>query len=123
MNEDEKKEKTIRWYDRDDKVSKSMNILKNIPDDSKRQITTYLVEEIITRKPYCDMFPLDAHFLILSEQRRRRWYDFDEALHIFVELLRHSSDAQKIEISEMVLNFVKTISDADGIPSSNKYVE
>lgn len=121
MSDEEKMAKTIRWYDRDDVVAKSMEILQEIPDESKRLVASYLVEDIIQRKPYCDMFPLDTHYLILSENRRRRWYDFDETVRIFIELLRHTSDVQKRDICEMVLSFVDSLPDED--KSSQKSAE
>lgn len=113
MSSNNKNGKTIRWYDKNDNVSESMKRLQNLPDETKRQVATYLIEEVISRKPYCDMLPLDTHYLILSEDRRRRWYDLDEILHIFVELLRHTSDEQKLALSEMVDQFVATISETD----------
>ncbi|MEW5821488.1 MAG: hypothetical protein AB1782_14950 [Cyanobacteriota bacterium] len=120
MNEDDKKANTIRWYDRDGIVAKSMNLLQEIPDDLKRQVASYLVDDIINRKPYCDMFPIDTHYMILSEQRRRRWYDFDETIHIFVELLRHASEAQRVAISQMVIDFIETLIETDRIARNEK---
>ena len=55
------------------------------------------------------MYPLDTHYLILSETRRNRWYDYDETVHIFMELLRHCSDQQKIDISQKLLCFVEEL--------------
>lgn len=113
MDQNNENGKTIRWYDRNDNVSESMKKLQHLPDSIKRQIATYLIEDVISRKPYCDMLPLDTHYLILSEDRRRRWYDLDEILHIYVELLRHTSEEQKIALSDMLDQFVSTISEID----------
>ena len=115
MDDIERKAKTTRWYDRDDTVSKSMNMLNKIPDSLKRQVATFLVEDIINRKPYKDMFTLDTHYLILSEDRRNRWYDFDETIHIFVELLRHTSDDRKKELADLVIDFITSLADFEGI--------
>jgi hypothetical protein len=107
MNNDDNKSLNIRWYDRGDEVSESMKLLEDLPDSLKRRVATYLIDEIINRKPYCDMFTLDTHYLIISEIRRRRWYDYDEAVRIFVELVRHTSEQQQKEICAMVLSFLK----------------
>lgn len=109
MTNDNNTSHNIRWYDRDEIVSQSMNLLKDVPDSLKRQVATYLVEEIIARKPYIDMLPFDTHYLILSENRRRRWYDYDETVRIFVELLRHTSDDQKRVVCLLVLSFVESL--------------
>lgn len=109
MEENDKKTPFIRWYDKDEAIASSMKTLENAPDKLKRQIATYLIEEVISRKPYCDMFPLDTHYLILSENRRRRWYDYDETVRIFIELLRHSSESQQKAVFNMVDAFITSL--------------
>lgn len=113
MNNDNKSPKISRWYDRVSSSSDTMNRLKNTPDSLKRQVSTYLINEIISKKPYIDMIPLDVHYLVLSENRRRRWYDFDECVRIFVELLRHCSESQKAEVCNMIDLFIDKASELD----------
>jgi hypothetical protein len=103
------KSQISRWYDQNQNVAKSMDLLENLPDTVKKRVAAYLIEDLITKKPYSDMLPIDVHYLVLSENRRRRWYDFDESVRIFVELLRHSSDTQKNEICEMVMAFLNKL--------------
>jgi hypothetical protein len=109
MSSENNKSKISRWYDRNDSISVSMHLLESVPDNLKRQVANYLIEDLITKKPYSDMLPIDVHYLVLSENRRRRWYDFDESVRIFVELLRHSSESQRLEISDKLEGFIKKI--------------
>lgn len=114
MQNGDKDNKTIRWYDGNETLQNAMQLLQDLPDSFKRQVATYLVQDIISRKPYCDMLTLDAHYLIMSEDRRRRWYDFDEAFHIFIELVRHSSEDQRTIIAELVIQFICNLKEAQG---------
>lgn len=97
-----------RWYDQDPLVSRCIAILENIETRRKHRTATFLTNEIILKDPYCKMLPEDLYNLVMKEQRKRRWYDFDEILKIFMELLRHSPDDTRREIAVKAVKFLET---------------
>ncbi len=96
-----------RWYDQDPIVSRCIAILENIETSKKRKTATFLTNEIILKPPYRDMLPEELYNLVMEERRKRRWYDFDEVLKIFMELLKHSSDTIKREIAVKAMSFLE----------------
>ena len=99
-----------RWYDEDAIVAKCVRLLENIQDTIKRQTATFLMDEIISKPPFSEMVPDDVINLVLSEGRRRRWYDFDEIIRIFMELLRHAPLEIKKEIAIKAVTFIEHLS-------------
>jgi len=105
----ENDESFIRWYDEDEIVSKCISLLQNLKDADKRQATTFLMDEIINIPPFVDMLPDEVFNIINSETRRRRWYDFDETVRIFAELLRYSPPDTRKQIAMTALTFIEDI--------------
>ena len=99
----------LRWYDKDLVVSKCFEIMEKLDDRKKRQTATFLMNEIISRPPYLDMIPEEIFELATSEEKKRRWYDFDEVSRIFTELLRHSTDEIKKEIAIKAITFIEDL--------------
>ncbi|OGH97483.1 MAG: hypothetical protein A2287_05740 [Candidatus Melainabacteria bacterium RIFOXYA12_FULL_32_12] len=99
-----------RWYDEDPVVSRCIKMLECIQDSLKRQTATFLMNEIISKPPYVDMLPDEIISLIGSEDRKRRWYDFDEIMRIFLELLRHSSVDTRKKIAVEAITFIEDFS-------------
>lgn len=104
---EEKNETFKRWYDVDPVVAKCVTLLENLPENLKRQTSSYLMEKIIEKPPFSEMLPEDVFKLATEEQRRRRWYDEDEILRIFVELLRHSPLETKRNLSLIAITFIE----------------
>ena len=100
----------IRWYDGDPVVAKCIGLLEGVRDSLKRQTATFLMGQIILKPPYSDMLPDEVFNLITSETRKRRWYDFDETIKIFMELLRHSSEEVRRQICITAITFIEDIS-------------
>lgn len=98
-----------RWYEKDPDVAKCFEIMEHLDDRKKRQIATFLMNEIISRPPYTNMIPDEIFELATSEEQKRRWYDFDEVSRIFTELLRHSSDETKKEIAIKAITFIQDL--------------
>ncbi|MEI7474016.1 MAG: hypothetical protein WCK67_04490 [bacterium] len=98
-----------RWYEEDPIVEKCVKSMETLPEVIKRQISSYLMEKIIEKPPFCDMLPDDVFKLATQEYRRRRWYDEDEILRIFVELLRHSPLETKRNLSQIAISFIEDL--------------
>jgi len=96
-----------RWYDKDPVVSKCISILENIETAKKHRTATFLTNEIILKPPYRYMLPEELYNLVMSEQRKRRWYDFDKIVKVFVELLRYAPDESKKEIAIKAITFLE----------------
>lgn len=103
----ENDDSVTRWYDEDEIVSKCVNLLQNLKNSDKRQTATFLMNEIITIPPFVDMLPDEVLNVINSEERRRRWYDFDETVRIFAELLRYSTPDARKKIATRALTFIE----------------
>lgn len=102
-----------RWYDKDPVVSRCVHTLENIENRRKRRTATFLTNEIILQDPYCAMLPEDLYELVMRERRTRRWYDFDEILKIFMELLKHCPDNTKREIAVKAMKFLEAEKDQE----------
>lgn len=98
-----------RWYDKDPVVSKCVNLLENIETVKKHRTATFLTNKIILRPPYSSMLPEDLYNLVMEEQRKRRWYDFDEILKIFMELLKNAPEEARREIATRAVVFLETV--------------
>ena len=98
-----------RWYDEDKVVSRCISILKGLQDSLKRKTATFLMEQIINKPPYIDMLPEEILNTIMNEARSRRWYDFDEVVRIFMELLRHSSPETRRKIAIIAITFIEDL--------------
>ena len=98
-----------RWYDEDQVVTKCVVLLESLSDNVKRQTATYLMDEIINKPPYSEMMASDIFNLATGESRKRRWYDFDEVVRIFVELLRHSNAEIRKEMSILAITFIEDL--------------
>jgi len=96
-----------RWYDRDPVVSRCIAILENIDTAKKHKTATFLTNEIILHPPYRKMLPDELYELVMSEERKRRWYDFDEVMKIFIELLRHAPEDIRKEIAVKAVKFLE----------------
>ncbi|OGI01632.1 MAG: hypothetical protein A2Y25_05685 [Candidatus Melainabacteria bacterium GWF2_37_15] len=90
-----------RWYDKDPIVSKCVSILENTAIVRQHRVAAFLMDEIIAQ------LPDDIYEKVMTEQRKRRWYDFDEVCKIFMELLRHSSEETKKQISVKIITFLE----------------
>jgi hypothetical protein len=101
--------KFLRWYDKDPVVSKCFEIMENIDTKKKRQTATFLMDEIISKPPYSGMIPEKIFELATGEEKKRRWYDFDEVSRIFAELMRHSTDEVRKEISIKAITFIQDL--------------
>lgn len=98
-----------RWYEEDPVVTRCLTLLEGLDDSMKRQTATYIMDEIINKPPYTEMLPEEVFNLVLSETRKRRWYDFDEVTRIFIEMLRHSPSDIRRQISVQCIKFVEGI--------------
>ena len=98
-----------RWYDEDPLVAKSVGKLEKLQDSHKRKTATFLMDQIIKKPPYINMLPDDTVNLVLSETRIRRWYDFDEVVRIFIELLRHSDPEARQQIAVIAITFIEDL--------------
>lgn len=101
-----------RWYEEDPIVLRCVTLLEGLDDSIKRKTATYLMDEIINKPPYCNMLPDEIFSLITSETRRRRWYDFDEVIRIFVELLRYSPNEDRKNICIASIKFMENLMSA-----------
>lgn len=104
---EETKEIFKRWYDEDPVVAKCVTILETLPELTKRRASSYLMEKIIEKHPFCDMLPEEVFNLATHESEKRRWYDEDEILRIFIELLRHSPKEVKRNLSQIAITFIE----------------
>lgn len=98
-----------RWYEKDPVVAKCFEIMEHLDDRKKRQTATFLMNEIISKPPYSDMIPDEIFELATGEEKKRRWYDYDEVSRIFAELLRHLSDETKKEIAIKAITFIEDL--------------
>ena len=96
-----------RWHDEDPVVSKCIKMLENIQESIKRKTATFLMNEIINKAPYDTMLPEEVYNLVTSETRKRRWYDADEVIRLFMELLRNCTPEAKKDISIKAINFME----------------
>ncbi|MDD3014246.1 MAG: hypothetical protein PHC34_11135 [Candidatus Gastranaerophilales bacterium] len=100
----------IRWHDEDVVVGKCIKMLENIEESIKRQTATFLVDEMIAKLPYTTMPPEELYNLtVSSETRKRRWYDIDEVIRLFVELLKHCTPETRKEIAIKAINFMESL--------------
>jgi len=90
-----------RWYDKDPIVSKCVSILENTAIVRQHRVAAFLMDEIITQ------LPDDIYEKVMTEERKRRWYDFDEVCKIFMELLKHSSEETKKQIAVKIITFLE----------------
>lgn len=96
-----------RWHDEDPIVSKCLNMLENIKESIKRKTATFLMNEIINKSPYDAMMPEEVFALVTSETRKRRWYDVDEVIRLFIELLKNCTPEAKKEIAIKAIDFME----------------
>lgn len=90
-----------RWYDTDPVVSRCVHKLENIEKFKQHQVATFLTDEILND------FSEDIYEKVVGEDRKRRWYDFDEACKIFMELMRHLPEESKKEIAVKTIIFIE----------------
>lgn len=105
MSDNDKK--YSRWYDKDEIVQKCAQTLEALPDSLKRQTSTFIMSKIIQKPPYENMVADEIFNLATGDDRKRRWYDFDEVVRIFFELLRHSDDKTKRQIAIEAIAFIE----------------
>lgn len=105
----EKDRNFTRWYDEDKVVARCVSILENLKDSYKRQTATFLMDQIINKPPYKDMLTEEVLNVVISETRTRRWYDFDEVVRNFFELLRHSDSETRIQIAIIAVTFIEDL--------------
>jgi hypothetical protein len=98
-----------RWYEEDTIVEKCLSLLENLEDSKKRQTSVFLMDEIINKDPYTEMIPDKIFGLATEETQKRRWYDFDQTVRIFVELLRHVSPEERNKIAILAISFIEDL--------------
>ena len=98
-----------RWYDDDKLVAKCVHVLEELNDSQQRKTATFLMDHIINKPPFKDMLPDDIFNTVVSETRARRWYDFDEVVRNFIELLRHSNPETRREIAIIAVTFIEDL--------------
>jgi len=98
-----------RWYDEDEVVSKCVALLESIPDSAKRKTATYLMDELIISLPQKEILPENIFEMITSETRKRRWYDFDEVMRIFLEAVRHSEPETRKQTAINAIRFIEDL--------------
>ena len=96
-----------RWYDKDPSVSECFNMFEKANPQIKHKLATFLMEEIINKPPYSEMISDEVFALATGETKRRRWYDDDEIVRIYVELLRHSETEIQKELAVKSLEFLE----------------
>lgn len=101
-----------RWYEEDSVVAACISKLETLQESLKRQTANYLMEEIINKPPYSEMVADDIFKLATEESQRRRWYDFDEVIRLFIELLRHAPAETRREIALKSISFIEDLSDS-----------
>lgn len=112
-------EQTIkRWYEKDAALNKCLLMLENLSESLKRKTATFLMEEIINQSPYSEMLPEEVYDLATGETQKRRWYDFDEVVRIFIELIRHTPEETQKETAIKAIQFIESL-----LPTENKSVE
>jgi len=99
----------VRWHDEDVIVAKCVCMLENIEESVKRKTATFLLNEIIDKLPQTTLQIEDIYNLATSETRKRRWYDLDEIIRIFVELLKQCSPESRKEICIKAINFMENL--------------
>lgn len=104
-----------RWYEEDAVVSACVQKIENLHESLKRQTANYLMEEIINKPPYSEMVADDIFKLATAESQRRRWYDYDEVIRLFVELLRHAPAPTRREIALKSISFIEDLGEQQDI--------
>ncbi len=99
----------LRWYEKDELTSKFIEMFENLSDSNKRKTAIFLVDEIINKPPYKDMVSEDVFNAATSESQKRRWYDFDEVIRIFAELLKNLNEEAKKEIAVKAVLFMQDL--------------
>jgi len=90
-----------RWYDADPVVSKCVRTLEQTDKIMQHRVAAFLAEEIISGHSE------NIYDTVMDEQRKRRWYDFDEVCKIFMELLRHSPEESRKDIAVKTIIFME----------------
>lgn len=90
-----------RWYDVDPVVSRCVSLLENLEKIKQHQTAAFLTDEIIAK------LPESVYEEVVGEQRKRRWYDYDEVCKIFMELLRLSPEDERKQISIKTITFME----------------
>lgn len=98
-----------RWYEKNELIQKCVTSIEELPDTKKHQVATYLMDEIINKPPLVDMMAEDVYKMATSETRRRRWYDFDEVIRLFIELIRQVDEQTQKDIAIKSIKFVSDI--------------
>ena len=104
-----------RWYDEDPVVAECVKLLESTEDSAKRKTATFLMDEIVSKSPYIEMLPETILELVNSESQRRRWYDFDEVIRIFIELLNNAPIETKKKIAILAITFIQDLNTTESI--------
>ncbi len=99
----------VRWYDKDPIVSKCFKLIESLEDSKKHQVATFLMGSIIMQPPYSSMMPSKVSSLMSIEEPKRRWYDYDESIRLFIELIKNVSDDTKREIAIRAIGFIEDL--------------
>ncbi len=99
----------LRWYEKDELTAKFLHMFENLSDSNKRKTAIFLVDEIINKPPYNEMLSEDVFNAATSESQKRRWYDFDEVIRIFAELLKNLNDDARKEIAVKAVLFMQDL--------------
>jgi hypothetical protein len=85
-----------RWYDDDETLSKMIDALKKMNQQTRSMFALDLIQILIEKQPDKDTF--------LEEVAKEnfcdfeRWYDSDEMLHSALEMLKHVHPEEKKEL-------------------------
>ncbi len=96
-----------RWYDNNKITSRCVELLEQLSDRDQRKTATFLMNEIISQPHFSQMLPKDIFNHTNSEKRRNRWYDEEEAIRIFMELLKICPEAEQKTVATKAIIYME----------------
>ncbi len=96
-----------RWYDNNKITSRCVELLEKLSDGDQRKTATFLMNEVISQPHFSKMLPKDIFECTNSETRRNRWYDEEEAIRIFMELLKVCPQAEQTTIATKAIIYME----------------
>ncbi|MDD3593724.1 MAG: hypothetical protein PHX18_03750 [Candidatus Gastranaerophilales bacterium] len=93
-----------RWYEINSMVNVLFSLFEKADDEEKKSVISFMTQELINLRPYDKLDVASVFKMATGEQARNRWYDKDESVRIFVELLKNLSDDDKIGFLTKVNN-------------------
>ena len=111
-------ERQRRWYEKDKVVHNCANKLEKLEPHFQRQVSSYIMDELLNTPPYITMLEEQIIKLATNESTpKRRWYDFSQTVHIFMELLKNLSEEKARKICIQVITFIEDLA-----PTSQKSI-